>query len=98
MSKEDMVKAFCQYWGVGEQDVRAIGNKFDATLQELMQAIEAGVSDTEKSALQDKLADLAQEFSQAYNMLYMTAASYGVVKQANKESAKNERPRAKIIA
>lgn len=76
-----MVRAFCEYWGINERDVRSVGRKFDETMQELMVDLQNAETAEQRAAVQEKISELATEFSYMYHMVYMTAASYGVVNQ-----------------
>lgn len=83
-----MVKAFCEYWGISEKDVRSVGRKFDTTMQELLASLDTAKTAEEKAVVEAKIADLAKEFSYMYHMVYMTAASYGIVSQKRTKNAR----------
>lgn len=98
MSKQDMVKAFCEYWGISEQDVREVGTKFDRDVKELHESIETCKTAEERSALEERIENLSKEFSRMYHMVYMTASSYGVVNQLEKRSVRSNGKVASIAA
>jgi hypothetical protein len=91
MSKQHMVRAFCDYWGVDDQTLRKADQSFNSDMQELMSSIrqDGCIGDSERVELTKKLERLRQTFGQVHHMVYMTACSAASLSSSGQKMARD---------